>query len=589
MSEQLESPPPTGMGTTRGGGEGPPRRAVAVMAALAIAVAGVGFAVVAFRSGEPARPAGTAHMPIGGDIAFATGVAGHWQIFTVATDGEQATPLTDLPTNQLHPAWSPDGTKIAFDAQSGDGAMQIRVMDADGSNLQTLTEGSAWNYLPAWSPDGDRLAFVSNRDGNDEIYVMNTDGSGQERLTTDVDEDLSPSWSPDGTQIAFQSDRDGFNQIYVMNADGSGVTRLIGTEGFDPAWSPDGARIAFASTTDGNPEVYSISLDGSSLTRLTHDPSHDWNPAWSPDDTRIAFESDRDGDVGIYVVNTDGTGVHRLIDTGRQVCCPAWQPNPDVEPGTSRSPTYLSADERWAPPTYQEGDRLVMPVTFPEGTTAELVYPPELALEKLSVYPDTYGEGGPRQCGWPVYATRYDPHIGWITGQDPLIEHVRGDGTAVELWEGTRDNEPYDYLVYRFGSWSVLVPCQWGGSIDREALAIWAENLHGRQSSEGLLVLEGTPPLVLHPWRDQNSPTLRFSSEEVVIDIRPLSEQCAANSGWGRARTPPTAWCSGASSKMAGSTSTPTPLRPRRSTSYKPSSTISMCAASIQRRESHGF
>jgi len=79
----------------------------------------------------------------------------------------------------------------------------------------------------------------------------------------------------------------------------------------------------------------------------------------------------------------------------------------------------------------------------------------------------------------------------------------------------------------------VLVPCQWDGSIDREALAVWAENLHGHESSDGLLVLEGTSPLVLHPWRDQNGPTLRLSSEEVVIDIRPLSEQCDPASGWG--------------------------------------------------------
>jgi hypothetical protein len=174
-----------------------------------------------------------------------------------------------------------------------------------------------------------------------------------------------------------------------------------------------------------------------------------------------------------------------------------------------------------------------MPVTFPDGTTAELVYPPALALEKLSVYPDTFADGGPRQCGWSVHATRYDPHVGWIGGAEPLAEHVRADGTTVALWDGTRDNEPYDYLVYRFGSWSVLVPCQWDAAIDQGALAVWVENLYGYESPDGLLVLEGTPPLIPHPWRDQNGPTLRFSSEDVIIDIRPLSEQCDPASGWG--------------------------------------------------------
>lgn len=91
------------MATTGGGGERPPRRALAAVAALANSVAGVGFAVVAFRSSEPARPAGTADTPTGGKIAFATGVGGRWQIFTVVTGGTEATALTDLTTNQMNP------------------------------------------------------------------------------------------------------------------------------------------------------------------------------------------------------------------------------------------------------------------------------------------------------------------------------------------------------------------------------------------------------------------------------------------------------------------------------------------------------
>jgi Tol biopolymer transport system component len=286
-----------------------------------------------FQSEPLDRPAAGTN----GKIAFATGVDGRWQIVIVNGNGTAITPLTDLPTNQSHPAWSPDGTRIAFDAQSGGGETQIHVMDADGSNVQVLAEGPGWNYLPAWSPDGARIAFVSNRDGNDEIYVMDADGSAQTRLTTDPDEDLSPTWSPDGSRIAFQSNRDGFNRIYLMNADGSSVTSLTDSEGFDPAWSADGAWIAFASTTDGNPEIYVMNTEGSEATRLTHDPSHDWNPTWSPDGSKIAFQSDRDGDVGVYVMSSDGTDVRRLLETGSRACCPSWQPIPtgQVSPAPS--------------------------------------------------------------------------------------------------------------------------------------------------------------------------------------------------------------------------------------------------------------
>jgi hypothetical protein len=174
-----------------------------------------------------------------------------------------------------------------------------------------------------------------------------------------------------------------------------------------------------------------------------------------------------------------------------------------------------------------------MPVTFPEGTTAEIVYPADLRLHEMSVYPDTFLDGGPRACGSTAHATRYDPHVGWITGHAPLTEHVRQDGGVVALWEGTRDNAPYNYLVYRFGSWSVLLPCKISAAPLEGDLVMLAENLNGFETSDGLLVLEGTSPLVLHPWRDQHAPAIRFSDRDVVIDLRPSSEQCdpASESG----------------------------------------------------------
>jgi Tol biopolymer transport system component len=519
MSKQLESPPATAMSTTAGGGERPSRRALAAVTAFAIAVAGVGFAVVAFRSNDSARPAGTADTPTNGEIAFATGGAGHWQIFTVATDGTEATPLTDLPTNQFHPAWSPDGTKIAFDAQSGEGDMQIRVMDADGSNLQTLTEGSAWNYLPAWSPDGDRIAFVSNRYGNNEIYVMNTDGSGQERLTTDADEDLSPSWSPDGTQIAFQSNRDGFNQIYVMNADASGVTRPIDSEGFDPAWSADGARIAFASTADGNPEIYAMSADGSNVTRLTHDPSHDWNPIWSPDGSKIAFESDRDGEVGIFVMNSDGTDVRRLVDTGAQACCPAWQSGPAVEPSPSAP---ASEPTPFVPEPTIEGAAARVDVTWPDGSSATLVFPAELDLTSRGVQPDvsyTWADDPPADHPIVFVHGPPDAEFAYVEGE-PEATLPLPEGGVATLWEAsesqfTRHREIGWWLAYRTDSWTILA------SLHRESGAeILAGSLTASESETGFPSVGVSDPLALADgFGESEGPVLALGDSNPVPDV----------------------------------------------------------------------
>ena len=73
---------------------------------------------------------------------------------------------------------------------------EIYVVNADGSGLTRLTSDSADDFSPAWSPDGSRIAFASDRDGNPDVYVINTDGSGITRLTNNLASDLHPSWSP---------------------------------------------------------------------------------------------------------------------------------------------------------------------------------------------------------------------------------------------------------------------------------------------------------------------------------------------------------------------------------------------------------
>jgi len=220
-------------------------------------------------------------------------------------DGSEQTRLTSDTSNDRDPAWSPDGSRIAF-ASYPQGNSQIYVINVDGSNLTQITFDSSNNGYPAWSPDGNQIAFVSDRDTDPakkktQIYLMNSDGSQPTRISEDsLINDTLPAWSPDGSKIAFVSDRDSLQanpvyirtRIYVMNSDGTQQTRLTDGPALNdthPAWSPDGQKIAFARGAFDQTKlifvssfIYVMDNDGSNQTLLTDYLSFSTEPAWAP-------------------------------------------------------------------------------------------------------------------------------------------------------------------------------------------------------------------------------------------------------------------------------------------------------------------
>jgi Tol biopolymer transport system component len=229
---------------------------------------------------NPAVDESPTWSPDGRRIAFSSTRDGNRNIHVMDAEGGNVMALTQGDVRGFDPDWCQDGT-IAFmtDGSMGTG---IAAMNEAGGQQRLILEG----YLrqPAWSPDGSRIAFVCLFGDMPEICVANRDGTSMTYLTSGPDEYWSPAWSPDGQKIAFSSLRAGNSEIYVMNADGSGVVRLTFDEGADgePAWSPDGEWIAFVSWRDGNAEIYLMRADGSGQTRLTDNPALDGSPAWQP-------------------------------------------------------------------------------------------------------------------------------------------------------------------------------------------------------------------------------------------------------------------------------------------------------------------
>ena len=306
-------------------------------------------------------------------IAFVSDRADNFDIYLMGDDGGGLRRLTATPTDESSPAWSPDGSRIAFAADSGYQQLQgtgafasldeentdIYAISADGTGAQRLTAQTGDierkfcddQVDPAWSPDGKKIAFASNHPGNFEIYVMNANGSGWLRLTRSRAADQAPAWSPDGRRIAYASSLPGgaprwsapggHSEIHVMNADGSGRRRLArnprGNEtSFGcanpaptprPAWSPDGRKIAFERFRGyGSPRIYLVDADGGGRRRLT--AKYDTGPSWSPDGRRIAFARSGRSHTDIYLMNVDGSQLQRLTRSRAEDLLPAFRPGP---------------------------------------------------------------------------------------------------------------------------------------------------------------------------------------------------------------------------------------------------------------------
>ncbi|MFC1574262.1 DUF5050 domain-containing protein, partial [Candidatus Latescibacterota bacterium] len=263
-------------------------------------------------------------------IAFVSTRDGNYEIYVMNSDGTNLTRLTNNPSDDLAPSWSPDGSKITFSSKR-DGNYEIYIMNADGTNQTRLTNNSVFDEDPSWSPDGSKITFSSKRDGSEEIFIMDADGSNQISLTNSA-YDNYPSWSPDSAKIIFDSDKDGNKEIYFMNNDGSNQTRLTNNSAIDrnPYWSPDGSKIAFTSQRDGNEEIYVMNSDGSNQTRLTNNTADDYNPSWSSDGLKITFQSYKDGNAEIYVMNADGSNQTNLTNNSAKDYESSWQKSTSV-------------------------------------------------------------------------------------------------------------------------------------------------------------------------------------------------------------------------------------------------------------------
>ncbi len=238
--------------------------------------------------------------------------------------------------------------KIVF-VSDRDGNEEIYTMNSDGTDVQRLTNSPTKDYAPRWSPDGTQIVFVSTRDGDEEIFIMQADGSNQIRLTDNEISDNQPRWSPDGARIVYVTGQSWDEMyLYAMNPDGSQVVQLTDAMWLirTPRWSPTGEWIAFSAARQyeegergnysysENHDIYRVRPNSFDLRRLTISPAWDVLPSWSPDGTQIAFISDRFNEVNnlpnVYRMQVDGSDVTPIdTDWNNIHYGVTWSPNPN--------------------------------------------------------------------------------------------------------------------------------------------------------------------------------------------------------------------------------------------------------------------
>ncbi|MEO5511608.1 MAG: hypothetical protein ABIV28_07925 [Longimicrobiales bacterium] len=259
--------------------------------------------------------------------AMTANATGTFDLLIVDYDGFGMKRLGGASGQIYSPEWSPDGRKLIY-MQGSPAGQQVVERDIQSGATRVISNAGL-STTPAYSPDGSRIAFSAwqeqGRNSNAEIFEYQ--GGRVRRLTNSAKADQSPTYSPDGSQIAFMSSRLGLPHIYVMPSNGGNATQLTpyvaGMNGyyFGPDWSPTGSKIAFAGHWNSRGTYQILIADaqraGGQIRQLAAAGDNE-DPSWAPDGRHIVFSSGvGDQQLSLYVIDEVTETKRKLVDGGK--------------------------------------------------------------------------------------------------------------------------------------------------------------------------------------------------------------------------------------------------------------------------------
>ncbi len=251
--------------------------------------------------GTPTGPPEQITTGAGADVQLAASPSVGQLAFTVSTRNADiwrlpVDPGTGRPTGAPEPlvvttredsrgAWSPDGTRVAFNSDR-EGHMNLWLLSLADRSTRQLTEGPGGDYQANWSPDARTVVFFSTRAGNADVWTVDLESGELRQLTDDPAVDINPFYSPDGSWIVFQSDRGGRREAWIMRADGSEQRQLTsntfgGVHYF--AWTADSRKVIFRGAEGG---AWEVPAAGGEPTVVSNEGGG-WHMTLSPDQGRI--------------------------------------------------------------------------------------------------------------------------------------------------------------------------------------------------------------------------------------------------------------------------------------------------------------